>query len=96
MTTWEEWRAKQTPQTQAATHGVSYWRRESARVIALALDGFTGTEDELRAKLRELYPFGERKYWPYKCWLDEQRFAIRHWKSRHRTPHEGETGQEKP
>jgi hypothetical protein len=26
-----------------------------------------------RARLREAYPFGERKYHPYKIWLDEIR-----------------------
>jgi hypothetical protein len=30
----------------------------------------TGIE-ELRKRLSAAYPFGERKYWPYKVWLSE-------------------------
>ena len=28
-------------------------------------------EKEIKKALREAYPFGERKYHPYKIWLDE-------------------------
>lgn len=38
------------------------------RVLAETADS---TEKEQRAALRDAYPFGERKYWPYKVWLDE-------------------------
>ena len=43
-----------------------------ARVIAEV-----GREDperlhrELRRALRDAYPFGPRKYWPYRVWLEE-------------------------
>jgi len=28
-------------------------------------------EKKIREALWDAYPFGERKYWPYKVWLDE-------------------------
>jgi len=31
----------------------------------------------LRKRISEAYPFGERKYWPYKCWCREVRKALR-------------------
>ena len=60
----------------------SHWRAEAARVCAEVVKAHTGDEQELRAALREAYPFGERKYWPYKCWLAEQDAAIRAWRVR--------------
>lgn len=50
------------------------WRAHAARVIAKVIQE-VGTDDPkaLRKALREAYPFGERKYWPYKVWLDEVR-----------------------
>lgn len=46
------------------------WRTRSARIIATALANVpaTATEQEIRAILKPLYPFGERKYHPYKAW----------------------------
>ena len=54
----------------------SRWRAKAAEVISEVLDlcGDVSTpEDEkaTRARLREAYPFGEKKYHPYKIWLDE-------------------------
>lgn len=48
------------------------WRDSAGPKIA-AVIAAVGTEDmkELRKALREAYPYGERKYWPYKVWLDE-------------------------
>jgi hypothetical protein len=31
---------------------------------------------ELKTALREAYPFGQRAYFPYKVWCEEQRKAI--------------------
>jgi len=54
----------------------SHWRSTAAEVIAEVLDQcgpLLTPEDEkaCRARLREAYPFGEKKYHPYKVWLDE-------------------------
>lgn len=60
-------------------------RAEARRLIRRVIDdhvlGFAenlhaGDVLELRAKLREFYPFGERKYWPYKVWCEEVRRAL--------------------
>ena len=52
------------------------WRDDANRVIQNAIDEI-GDDfivqddiDELFKNIsRKLYPFGERKYWPYKVWL---------------------------
>lgn len=54
----------------------SQWRKKSAEVILDVLDqcgSLTTPEDmkAVRARLSEAYPFGEKKYHPYKIWLDE-------------------------
>ena len=58
----------------------SHWRKQAAEVISGILDlceaeggDITTPEGEkaFRARLREAYPFGEKKYYPYKVWLDE-------------------------
>ena len=48
------------------------WREYSAPIIAKVLAETEGMPqgDRLKA-LRDAYPFGERKYHPYKIWLDE-------------------------
>ena len=50
------------------------WRTHAAPVVRDVLERI-GTSDPkaLRKALREAYPFGQRKYWPYKIWLDEIR-----------------------
>lgn len=50
----------------------SHWRTTSAKVIAKVLEETKGkSEKEIRAALKKAYPFGERRYHPYKIWLDE-------------------------
>jgi len=54
----------------------SHWRKQAAEVISEVLDmcgPLITPEDEkaARLRLREAYPFGEKKYHPYKIWLDE-------------------------
>jgi len=53
------------------------WRQYSAPIIKRVIDQ-CGTEDMklLRHKLHEAYPFGERKYHPYKIWCDEIRSQL--------------------
>lgn len=50
----------------------SHWRGEAAAIIAEVIER-VGREDEkaLRAALREAYPFGQRRYHPYRIWCDE-------------------------
>jgi len=54
------------------------WRTQSARIIAKALASVpaTATEKEVRAILYPLYPFGERKYHPYKQWCRAVKDAL--------------------
>jgi hypothetical protein len=54
------------------------WSSEARRVIALILAGLppTATDREKRAALRAAYPFGPRKYHPYKQWCKEVRLAL--------------------
>lgn len=48
------------------------WRDEVKPIIAMAILENTGkSEIEIRRILRDLYPYGERKYHPYKIWCDE-------------------------
>lgn len=50
------------------------WRQIAAPIIAEVLRQTKGwDEPDIRRALREAYPFGMRKYWPYKVWLDEIR-----------------------
>jgi hypothetical protein len=48
------------------------WRDTAAPIIADVIARH-GTEDmkALKKHLSAAYPFGERKYWPYKVWMDE-------------------------
>lgn len=46
----------------------SPWRTISDRVLAPL---FEGGREPTKRELRDAYPFGERKYWPYKIWLEE-------------------------
>lgn len=65
------------------------WRTHSARIIANALADVpaTATEKEIRAILYPLYPFGERKYHPYKQWCRAVNDALA---ARKRKPLRGE------
>jgi hypothetical protein len=56
---------------------VSTWRDIAAPIVADVIKETAGKpEREVRAALREAYPFGERKYWPYKVWCDEVRYQL--------------------
>lgn len=51
---------------------MSTWREKAAPIIRKVIaDNAGATHQELRALLRDAYPFGERKYHPYKIWCDE-------------------------
>lgn len=48
------------------------WRALARPIIAQVIATSKGKEEkEIRKALREAYPFGERKYHPYKIWCDE-------------------------
>lgn len=48
------------------------WRDRASVVIAEVLERTKGQPEEVIAKaLRDAYPFGARKWFPYKVWLDE-------------------------
>lgn len=50
----------------------SHWRNLAAPIIRRVLAESSGiAELAIRAALREAYPFGVRKYHPYKIWCDE-------------------------
>jgi hypothetical protein len=50
----------------------SHWRNQAAPIIARVLAAHKGqSEKAVRMALRAAYPFGERKYHPYKIWCDE-------------------------
>jgi hypothetical protein len=55
----------------------SHWRHAAAPIIAKILQETKGQgEKEIRAALREAYPFGQRQYHPYKMWLKEIKFQM--------------------
>ena len=48
------------------------WREHCAPIIHRVLEETRGLpEKEIKKALREAYPYGERKYHPYKIWCDE-------------------------
>jgi len=48
---------------------VNTWRDDSQAVIArVKRNNPHATTEELKKLLYDAYPFGERKYWPYKVW----------------------------
>lgn len=50
----------------------SSWRTHARKVIRRVLAENAGkSEKEIRKAISDAYPFGERKYHPYKIWLDE-------------------------
>ncbi len=52
----------------------SYWRKIAAPIIAGVLAETNGMPaKEIRAALRQAYPFGVRRHHPYRIWLDEVR-----------------------
>ena len=50
----------------------SYWRKHCGPIIHKVLEETKGQDEKvIRKALKEAYPFGMRKYHPYKIWLDE-------------------------
>lgn len=49
----------------------SRYRIESRRIIAATASAHVGDEASLWRAVSAAYPFGERRYHPYKIWLDE-------------------------
>lgn len=48
------------------------WRKQCSPIIAKVIAENKGkTIREIKAALRKAYPFGQKKYWPYKVWLSE-------------------------
>ena len=48
------------------------WRDTARPIIQRVLKETEGKdENEIKKALKEAYPFGMRKYHPYKIWLDE-------------------------
>lgn len=48
------------------------WRDSARPIIQQVLKENRGKDEkEIKKALREAYPFGERRYHPYKIWLDE-------------------------
>lgn len=48
------------------------WRDKAREVVRATLAATAGKpEGEIKAALREAYPFGPRENYPYKIWLDE-------------------------
>jgi hypothetical protein len=48
------------------------WRDSAKPIIAEVLKATQGqSEKEIRKALRVAYPWGERRYHPYKIWCDE-------------------------
>lgn len=53
------------------------WREISRPIIAKVLREHKGADEkEIRKALKEAYPFGVRKYHPYKVWLDEVKIQL--------------------
>jgi hypothetical protein len=51
---------------------MSLWRDNASQIIrSVILEVGRKDEKKLRKALSDAYPFGERKYTPYKIWLDE-------------------------
>lgn len=50
------------------------WRDRARPIIAQVLKDTRGqTDKEIRKALRDAYPFGERRFHPYKMWCSEVR-----------------------
>jgi hypothetical protein len=62
----------------------SRWRDYASKIISEVLAKYPEEGPEQRKALREAYPFGPRKYHPYKVWLDEikRQRAVLKWKER--------------
>ena len=57
---------------------MSSWREHCGPIIYDVIKEVgTGDMKALRKALREAYPFGRRKYWPYKVWCSEVRKQLK-------------------
>jgi hypothetical protein len=57
---------------------MSIWRERAASMIWRVILAHPGaSEAALRAAIRASYPFGPRRYWPYKVWREEVECALR-------------------
>lgn len=57
---------------KAKQYSESHWRNHAAPIIRRILEATAGkAEREVRRALRKAYPFGQRKYHPYRIWCDE-------------------------
>lgn len=55
----------------------SYWRTESARVIAEVIRDYPELQGTARMDaLHAAYPFGPKQGWPYKVWRSEVRYHL--------------------
>lgn len=55
----------------------SLWRRNSRKVIRKVLQmSESKTISDLKKEISKAYPFGERKYTPYKIWREEVKFQL--------------------
>ncbi len=67
----------------AATISERTWRSTAVRVVREVLARTAGQSPaEIRKALTAAYPFGERRYWPYRVWLSE----VARQTGRHKTP----------
>jgi hypothetical protein len=56
---------------------IKSWRDRSKEVIWKVIrEHPDASPPELKTLLREAYPFGVRRNWPYKVWCDEVRKAL--------------------
>lgn len=54
-------------------------------VLATAEAAGVLDERELKRWIRDAYPWGERKHWPYRAWLKARKIALARW--RHEDPY---------
>jgi len=60
------------------TNRTGGWGEYAAEVIAAVMAEHRGApEAEMRTHLSAAYPFGQRRYYPYECWLRQVRIALR-------------------
>lgn len=57
------------------------WRQHCRPIIAQVIaDNKDKSEKEIRAALREAYPYGERANHPYATWCDEVKKQLKAWR----------------
>ena len=50
------------------------WREIARPIVRKVLEEHKGeSQEEIKRALRDAYPFGPRRYYPYQVWLDEIR-----------------------